>query len=80
MDCLHSYGMADSLNSLLISLTSDCAAVIRERNNGVGELFEEKFPLLILWHYSNHRLEFSVADAVKSLSKINKFKAFINKL
>ena len=73
--------MTDSfLNSHLVSLTSDGAAVMLGKNNSVGALFEEKFPSLIVWHCSNHRLELSVTDKVRSLSEINTFKAFIDKL
>ena len=45
-----------------------------------GVLSREKFPSLIVWHFANQRLEFSVSDAVKSVTGINSFKSFVDKL
>jgi hypothetical protein len=33
-----------------------------------------------VWHCANHRLELSVGDTVKTVSEINRFKSFIDKL
>ena len=81
IDCLHSYGMADSfLSNNFISLTCDGAAVMIGNKKGVGALFREICPSLVIWHCANHRLELSVSDTVKSVSGINSFNCFIGKL
>jgi len=48
--------------------------------SGVKKLLKEKFPSVLVWHCTNHRLELSVGDTVKQVSGINRFKAFIDKL
>jgi hypothetical protein len=47
---------------------------------GVKKLSEEKFLSIIIWHCASHRLELAVHDAVKTVSGINRFKSFIDKL
>jgi hypothetical protein len=48
--------------------------------NGVKKLLKEKFPSVIVWHFANHRLELAVHDAVRTVSGINRYKSFIDKL
>jgi hypothetical protein len=48
--------------------------------SGVKKLLTDKFPSVIIWHCANHRLELSVADTVKDISGVNRFKSFLDKL
>jgi hypothetical protein len=41
---------------------------------GVKKLLKDKFPTVIVWHCANHRLEFSVHDAIETLTGVNRFK------
>jgi NADH:ubiquinone oxidoreductase subunit E len=41
---------------------------------------KEKFLSLIMLHYLNHKSELSVGDTVKSVTGIDRFKAFIDTL
>lgn len=81
INCLHSNGITDTfLSKNLKSLTCDGAATMIGKNKGVGALFCVKFPSVIVWHCANHRLELSVSDVVKSVSGVDRFKSFIDKL
>ena len=54
IDCLLSYGLTGSfLRNNLISLTCGAAAVMIGNEKGVGTLFRDKFPPLIVWHCAN---------------------------
>jgi hypothetical protein len=48
------------------------------RKSGVAKLLKDEFPSVIVWHCANHRLELSVADTVKAVGGINRFRAFMN--
>lgn len=81
INCLHSHGITDTfLSNNLTSFTCDGAATMIGKKKGVGALFCSKFPSVIVWHCANHRLELSVADVLKSVSGVDKFKSFIDKL
>lgn len=81
MNCLRSNGISDVfLSNNLTSLTCDGAATMIGKHKGVATLFREKFPSVIVWHCANHRLELSVSDVIKSVSGVNRFKSFIDKL
>ena len=78
---LLSYGMTEEyLRNNLICVACDGAAVMVGRKSGLKKLMSEQFPSVIFWHCANHRLELAVADTVKEVSGINRFKAFIDKL
>lgn len=47
---------------------------------GVGKLLTNKYPDLLVWHCSNHRLELAVDDVVNEVAGINHFKIFFNTL
>jgi hypothetical protein len=64
------------LNDYLVSV----AAEMFGSRGGVKKLLKEKFPSIIVWHCANHTLELAVHDAVKTVSGINRFKSFIDKL
>ena len=65
---------------LVVSVTCDGASVMLGCKSGVKRLLIDKFPSVIVWHFANHRLELSVADTVKVISWINRFKSFLDKL
>jgi hypothetical protein len=48
--------------------------------DGVKKLLKETFLSIIVWHCANHTLKLAVHDAVKTVSGINRFKSFIDKL
>lgn len=81
MSCLKSYGMSTTfLSSCLIGVVCDGAAVMLGRKNGVAKLLRDEFPDIVVWHCANHRLELSVGDVVKSVSNVNRFRSFMDKL
>jgi hypothetical protein len=81
LQSLDLYGMTEEyLKKYLVSVACDGAAVMLGSKNGVKKLLTEKFPSIIVWHCTNHRLELSVSDVVKKISGINRFKSFIDKL
>ena len=81
LNCLNSYGITEEfLKKNLVCLACDGAAVMLGCKSGVKKLLKEKFPSVLVWHCTNHRLELSVGDTVKQVSGINRFKAFIDKL
>jgi hypothetical protein len=61
-------------------VTCDGAALMLGRKSGVAKLLKGEFPSVIVWHCTNHRLELSVADTVKAVAGINRFRAFTDKL
>lgn len=70
----------DYLKKNLVSFACDGAAVMLGRQSGVSTLLKNMFPSILIWHCANHRLELSVADAVKSVANVNRFKSFMDKL
>ena len=81
LDCLKYYGMGEEyLKNYLVSVTCDGASVMLGCRSGVKKLLTDKFPSVIFWHCANHRLELSVADTVKDVSGVNRFKSFLDKL
>lgn len=50
------------------------------KNSGVVTRLKKMFPNLIIWHYSNHRLELAINDVVNKFDEINHFKIFMDKL
>jgi hypothetical protein len=78
---LQSIGKTEEyLNNYIVSDACDGAAVMFGYRGGVKKLLKEKFPSVIVWHCANHRLEVAVHDTVKTVSGINRFKSFIDKL
>jgi hypothetical protein len=47
---------------------------------GVTKLFKDKFPSIIVWHCTNHRLELSVYGTIKDVAETNRFTSFLDKL
>ena len=76
--CLQSAGFTkEYLNENRIAIVSDGASVMLGRKAGVVTQLSAKYPRLFTWHCLNHRLELSVHDAVREITAINHFKAFI---
>jgi len=81
LECLTFHGITEEyLKDYLVSVTCDGASVMFGCKSGVKKLLTDKFPSVIVWHCANHRLELSVADTVKEISRINRFKSFLDKL
>ena len=81
LNCLYSHGITEEfLKRNLVCLACDETAVMLGCKSGVQKLLTEKFPSVLVWHCTNHRVELSVGDTVKQVSGINRFKAFIDKL
>jgi hypothetical protein len=78
LDCLQSYGMTGNyLKTHLVCVACDCATIMMSIKSGVTKLMKENFPSLIVWQCSCHRLELSVAETVKSVTGISKFKQWL---
>jgi hypothetical protein len=67
------------LSSYLVSVACDFAAVMLGRKSGVAKLLKDEFPSVIVWYCASHRLELSVANTVKAVAGINRFRAFMDK-
>lgn len=81
LDCLNKHGFDESyLNKCFIGFACDGASVMLGKSSGVATLLKNKFPHLIIWHCSNHRLELAVNDTIKEVDGINNFTIFIDKL
>ncbi|KAK3910136.1 E3 SUMO-protein ligase KIAA1586 [Frankliniella fusca] len=48
--------------------------------SGVGVRLKAKFPLNMIWHCLNHRLELSVDDTLKDMNAVNSFKKLMDKM
>jgi hypothetical protein len=74
--------MSSALNLFLdlTELESNGAAIMLGSKNGVTKLMKEKFPSLIVWCSANYISELSIGDTVKSVTGIDRFKAFTDKL
>ena len=81
VSCLKQNGFTDDYcKQNFICFASDGASNMTGKKSGVGKLFLDTFPNLILWHCSNHRLELSVGDVANEVSGINPFKMFMDSL
>jgi hypothetical protein len=58
----------------------DGAVVMLGCKSGVAKLLKVEFPSVIVWHCACHRLQLSVANTVKAVAGINRFRAFMDKL
>lgn len=63
-----------------ICFACDGASNMIGRKAGVGKLLTDKYPDLLVWHCSNHRLELAVDDVVNEVAGINHFKIFFDYL
>lgn len=70
----------DILDEQWIAFACDGAAVMLGRKSGVSKLIRDKFPKVVVWHCANHRLELSVHDVINSITPVNNFKTFCDKL
>lgn len=57
----------------LIQFVSDGASTFTGKKTGVGALFKDKIPNIVLWHCLAHRLELSISDVRKSNEAIIEF-------
>ena len=79
--CLAFHGFDDDyLRNHLVAFASDGASVMLGRNSGVASMIVDKYPIVIVWHCLNHRLELAVSNAIKEVTVINHFQAFFDKL
>ena len=68
------------LQNSLICCATDGASVMLGKKSGVATLLLEKFPNVVIWHCSNHRLELAVHDSVVEVAGVNNFQCFFDKL
>lgn len=54
----------------LVSFATDGASNMLGKKNGVASIVSQKFPSVILWHCSNHRLELAVHDVVEEMHEV----------
>jgi hypothetical protein len=80
LSCLQLCSMKKLFNFYLVSVVCDGAAVMLGYKSGAAKLLKDEFPSVIIWHCASHRLELSVADTVKAVAGINRFRAFMDKL
>ena len=64
LQCLRSNGITEKkLSDDFIQLTCDGASTFTGNKSGVGKLFANKYPKIVVWHCLAHRLELSIGDA-----------------
>ncbi|XP_050065588.1 E3 SUMO-protein ligase KIAA1586-like [Aphis gossypii] len=63
-----------------ICFACDGASNMIGRKAGVAKLLNDKYPNLLIWHCSNHRLELAVDDVLNEVTGINHFKLFFDSL
>uniref|UniRef100_A0A8C9X006 HAT C-terminal dimerisation domain-containing protein n=1 Tax=Sander lucioperca TaxID=283035 RepID=A0A8C9X006_SANLU len=68
------------LSKTLVGLTCDGASVMLGRKSGVATRLKTRFPNIMVWHCSAHRLELAVGDVMKEMGAINHFKILMDKL
>lgn len=68
------------IHQRLIQLTSDGASTFTGHKSGVGALFREKIPKIVIWHCLAHRLELSVNDARSKHVSIAEFEQVFNQI
>jgi len=79
--CLFDYGFTQNyLEQNWISFACDGASVMLGRRSGVATILQEQFPLLIVWHCLNPRLELAIHDTMQDINATNHFKCFIDSL
>jgi len=79
--CLTSHGLTvELLKDLWIGFGADGGSVMLGNKSSVAARLTAKFPKIVVWHCFNHRLELSVADAIKCCTQVNHFKAFLDLL
>ena len=72
LDCLKGHGITEKkLSNDLIALCSDGASTFTGRKSGVGALFVNKYPKIIVWHCLAHRLELSISDVKSSFDQFD---------
>lgn len=71
LQTLDKNGLDDEyLKTHLVSFATDGASNMLGRKNGVARLISQKYPNVILWHCSNHRLELAVHDVVTEMNEV----------
>jgi hypothetical protein len=78
--CLDANFGEEFLKTNWISFTADGASSMMGRKSGVAQQLKEKYPQLIIWHCSNHRLELAVGDAIKEVTGTFNFKSLMDKI
>ena len=81
LDCLKNWGFDNNyLQDSLIGYCSDGASTMLGRNSGVAARLNDRYPNIIIWHCLCHRVQLALDDAIKGISQVNHFKAFLDKL
>jgi len=60
------------------AIVCDGASVMLGRKSGVVTRHGMKYPKLFSWHCLNHRLELALCDAIRDVTAVNHFKAFLD--
>lgn len=81
IECLLSFGITlDIMRESWVCCATDGASVMLGKTGGVCSLLLIKFPNMVIWHCSSHRLELAVHDTIQEVSGINHFQIFFDKL
>ena len=70
----------DYLKRNWIAIATDGASVMVGKHSGVVTRLRQRYPKLFVWHCINHRLDLSVADAIKDVGGIYHFQSFLDRL
>jgi len=81
MQCLVGHGFTEEfLHEYWVGFGADGASVMLGSKCGVVTQLKANFPMIVIWHCFNHRLELAVSDAVKCTTQVNHFKSFMDTL
>jgi len=79
LSCLNKHKFShEFLVQNFICFACDGASNMIGRKSVVGKLLTDKYPDLLVWYCSNHRLELAVDDVVNEVAGINHFKIFFD--
>ena len=70
----------DYLKSNWIAIATDGTSVMVGKHSGVVTRLRQRYPKLFVWHCFSHRLELSVADAIKDVRRMNHVQSFLDRL
>ncbi|XP_044154702.1 E3 SUMO-protein ligase KIAA1586-like [Bufo gargarizans] len=80
-NCLSENGFdKDYLQDNLIGFCSDGASAMLGSKSGVASRIVREFPNIVIWHCLSHRVQLALDDAINSVSQVNHFKMFLEKI
>jgi len=81
VNCLSHHGIKeDFLDDCFVGFASDGAFTMLGKDCGLVTLLKKRFPKLIVWHCSAHRLQLAVGSTVEDVAGVDHFRMFMDSL